>query len=130
MSKPTKEAHFWMYFCLAGAGFGYYLVDTGIPQGLFLGYICILNVGKYIEKYYAPRKTSWRGSLGADVTTIHWREEYIRLKGWDSMTDIQRHVFTKKIKSQAMQRLGDAMKKELAELKAKHPDNGSLVNVD
>jgi hypothetical protein len=50
--KPTPKAQFWMYVCLVGAGFGYYLVDKGIPQGLFLGYICILSVGKYIEKHY------------------------------------------------------------------------------
>ena len=120
--KPTKKAQFWMFLCLVGAGFSYYLVDRGIPQGLFLGFICILSVGKYIEKHYPPRKR--KGD-----TVKHWREEYILLKGWDNMTDIQRHVFTKKIKSSAMKRQGTAMLKELEELKAKHPYHQILADI-
>ena len=118
--RPTKKAQFWVFVSLAGAGFSYYLVDKGIPQGLFLGYICILNVGKYIEKNYPPRKRK------GDTSTL-WRDEYIRLKGWESMTDIQRHILTKKAKSSAMKRQEAAMMKELRELKSKHPYHQSLV---
>ena len=128
--KPTKEEQFWMYVCVIGAGLGWYLVaGMGIPQGLILGYVCVWNFGAYVQKHYGkkPRK---KPQPSDDWRAIHWREQYIRLRGWDHMTEGQRHLFSKEITSSAMGMQGAAMKKELKELRAKYPDHKAFADLD
>jgi len=114
--EMIKEEQFWMFASLVGAGFGFYLVGNGYPVGYLTeglgGVVFGYNFGKHCRKE-RPRE------LQPTFREIHWREEYIRLKGWDNMTDGQRHVFSKEITSLAMGMGGTAMKKELVKLKAK-----------
>lgn len=87
------------------------------------------NVRVYVQKHYGekPRREPHPSD---DWRVIHWREEYIRLKGWDNMSWGQRHVFSEEIHNSAMGMQGTAMKKELEELKAKYPDQKAFASLE
>ena len=128
--KPTKEEQFWMYVCLIGAALGFYLVATEVFQGLFLGYVCVWNLGAYAEKHFGE-KPKPAEKAQPSFRAISWREEYIRLKGWDAMNDIHRRVITGEFSSPSAINQGTRlMKEELVELKAKYPEHGSFVDIE
>jgi hypothetical protein len=122
--EPTRSEQLWMYACLVGTGLGLYLVANGAWHGYFLGCICVAYLGMYVEKHYGEKP---RREPQPTFRPISWKEEYLRLKGWDNMTEGHRHVFSNEITSSAMGMGGTALKKELAELKARYPDQKALL---
>ena len=58
----------------------------------------------------------------SDTYDPDWKMKYIELKGWDNMTEGQKHLATHQIKSSAMGMGMAAMQKELKKMESKLND--------
>jgi hypothetical protein len=120
----TREEKLWLLVTFAGAFLGLWMVGNGIWTGYFLGILggCVFgyNAGKHGGDDNPRREPQ------PTFRPISWKEEYLRPKEWEAVNDVHRGVIAETMPSAAVTHGAKLMKKELAELKARYPDQNAL----